>query len=274
MEGLKLERPLICLDLETTGPNPETDRIVEIGLVRLNPDGTRASARLRIHPGRPIPPEATAVHGITDADVAECRSFAESALWLTEALRGCDLAGFNLRRFDLPVLRREFALAGVPWPCEGARVVDAFCIFRDREPRTLVAAVKFYCGREHTGAHSALSDAEATLDVLLGQLARYPDLPRDLDALDTASGGRQPEWATECGRLRRNAAGELVIHFGRHTGSRLMDMDGGFLNWVLDRDFPADVKALFEAELERRHERDDEDPLDDDGTPRGDDIPW
>lgn len=241
---IALRRPLVVLDLETTGTSITEDRVVEIALVRLDPDGTRTSRAWRVNPGRPIPAAATAVHGISDADVADAILFETIATAVGAELIGVDLAGFNLRAFDLPLLRAEFARAGVAWPCADAAVVDAFILFRERERHTLDRAVRLYCGRAHEGAHRAEADAAATLDVLLGQLAAYEDLPRDVEGLASASGGRRPDWATECGRLRWNADGELVLGFSKHAGARLCDVDAGFRAWVLKSDFPADVKEL------------------------------
>lgn len=244
---LPLTRPLVCLDIESTGTSVTTDRIIELGLVRLDPDGTRTPLRWLLNPGCPIPPASTAVHKITDAEVAGQPGFVDVAEEVAVALMGVDLAGFNLRAFDLPMLRAEFERAGVAWPCPHARVVDAFVIFRERETRKLTDAVRFYCGRELEGAHSAVADADATLDVLLAQLERYPDLPRELGALDQASGGRRPDWATECGKIRWNSDGDAVFSFGKHKGQRLADVARAapdFLRWVQRSDFPRDVQAL------------------------------
>lgn len=246
---LPLTRPLVALDIESTGTNPDADRIVELGLVRLDPDGTRSTWRWLLHPGRPIPPETTAIHGFTDEAVADQPGFVDEAGAIAAALTGVDLCGFGLRGMDLPMLRAEFARAEVPWPCEGARVVDAYEIFRDREPRSLGKAVRFYCERELVGAHGAVADAAASLDVLLAQVEHYPDLPRDLAGLDVASGGRRPDWATELGHLRWHEDGHLTVGFGKHKGRRLYDLDDGFLRWVLRNDFPADVRALCEDVL-------------------------
>lgn len=240
---LALARTLACVDIEATGPQPEADRAVEVAVVRLAPDGTRTHLRWLINPERPIPAEATAVHHITDEQVARAPTFAEVALEIAAALRDCDLCGYNLRAFDLPMLREEFNRARVAWTFDGA-VVDAYVIFRERERHTLGTAVRWYCGRELVDAHSAVADADATLDVVLAQLERYPDLPRDMAALDLASGGRQPDWATELGHLRWRDDGDLYVAWGKHAGHRLWDMDEGFLRWVLRNDFPADVHAL------------------------------
>lgn len=300
--ALTLARPLVALDIESTGPNPETDRIIELALVTMQPDGQRTVRRWYTHPGCPIPPASTAVHGITDEQIAGAQPFEAYAADIAAALTGCDLTGYNLRAFDLVILRREFERADVAWPCDGARVVDTFVIFRDREKRDLAAAVKLYCNRYYQGAHVATNDAEAALDVLFGQLAYYPDLPRDLGALDVVSGGRQPDWATELGHIRWNAEGDAVLHFGRHVGTRLIDADDGLLRWILNKDFPADVREMVSAVLygderprapgapplparPRRsswegsddpddHEAEDDDSDDTDGASDNEDIPF
>ena len=247
MTTLLLERPLAAIDIEATGPKPETDRVIELGLVRLAPDGARTVHRWLINPEREIPAESTKVHGITDAMVQHAPLFEVVAGDIALVLAECDLTGFNLRAFDIPILRREFERADQPWPCADARVVDSYVVFKEREKRDLASAVRFYCGRDHANAHSATSDAEAALDVLLGQLAHYADLPHSVDELDLASGGRQPGWATELGHLRWGEDGDLYVAFGRHNGMRLVDMDDGFLLWVLRQDFPADVCALVRS---------------------------
>lgn len=241
---MNITRPLLSLDLETTGTDLATDRIVEIGLVRLDPDGTRRALRILVNPERPIPAAATAIHGISDADVEGARPFRDVAVSLCEALDGCDLVTFNGRAFDVPILRAEFDRAGFAWPCEGARIIDAFVLYREHERHTLVNAVRLYCDRDHTGAHHAVDDAAATLDVLMAQVGRYPDLAGlDVAALDAASGGRRPDWATPCGRVRWDSEGCAVWGFGKLNG-KLVASDRGFAAWVLRNTFPDDVKAL------------------------------
>lgn len=236
-------RPLISLDLETTGADPATARIVEIALVESRPHGAVVLLSRRVNPGCPIPAEATAVHGISEADVASCAPFEEIATEVGAHLLGADLVGYNLRAFDLPILRREFEAAGVAWPCEEANVIDPMVVFREHWAFSLANAVRFYLGREHTGAHGAKADAIATLDVLHAQLSRH-DLPTDPAELALHAGGRRPDWATECGRLRWNADGELTLAFSKHAGRRLVDVDRGFCTWILKGDFAADVKEL------------------------------
>jgi DNA polymerase-3 subunit epsilon len=189
---LVLVRPLVGIDCEATGPDQAFDRAIEVAALVMRPDGTRTPLRWRINPGRPIPAESTAVHRITDADVADAPPFEEVAAEILDALTGVDLVGYNLRAFDIPLLREEFRRCGITW-APGGHVADAYVVFKERERHTLSTAVRWYCGRELVDAHSAVADAEAALDVLLAQLERYPDLPRDLAALDVATGGRQPD---------------------------------------------------------------------------------
>lgn len=246
---MNLARPLASLDLETTGTDPATSRVVEVGIVKRLPDGSEHVISWRINPGIPIPPDAAAIHGITDADVAPCPPFVEVAEDIAAMLRDCDLVGFNLRTLDLPLLRAEFARCGVAWPCEDTHVIDAFVIYRERERRDLPAAVRFYLGREHVGAHGAVADARATLEIVHAQVARYADLAGlDVAALDLASGGRQPTWASDDGKLRWGDDGRAVWGFGKLAGKPVAS-DRGFASWVLRNNFAADVKALVARAL-------------------------
>ena len=241
---MELKRPLVSLDLEATGTDPATDRIVEVGLVTRYPDGRDETLRWVVNPDVPIPADATRVHGITDADIAGELTFAAVAEDVARNLRGCDLVGFNLRAFDLPLLRAEFARCGVAWPCDGAHIIDAFAIYRERERRDLSAAVRHYLGREHVGAHGAVADAHATLEIVHAQVARYADLAGlDVAALDAASGGRQTTWASDDGKLRWGDDGRATWGFGKFAGKPVAS-DRGFAAWVLRNDFAADVKAL------------------------------
>lgn len=239
-ELLPLTRPLACIDEETTGPDPESDRIVDFAVVKLMPDGRRESRSWRINPGCPIPPEATAIHGITDADVAGCPAFADVEGEIRESLCDCDVLTFNGRRFDIPLLKREFERVNIAWKPDGN--IDAFTIFKHHEHHKLTDAVRFYLGREHKGAHGAKADAEATIDVLLAQMERY-GLPGDVAEL--AKVGVDPSAATECGKIGWDANGDAVFRFGKEKGRRLVDARS-FAGWVLRNDFPRDVKALCE----------------------------
>lgn len=239
-ELLPLARPLAGVDTETTGPDPENDRIVDFAIVKQYPDGTRESRTWRINPGCPIPPDATKVHGLTDADVADCPRFAEVASEIDDAMRDCDLLTFNGRRFDIPLLKMEFERAGVAWSFVGENI-DAFSIYRTHAGHSLSNAVEFYLGRKHTNAHGAEADASVTIDVLFAQIARY-GLPGTVSGL-AKIGGRDASWASEDGKIRWDANGDAVFNFGKEKGRRLVDAKS-FARWVLGRDFATDVKDL------------------------------
>jgi DNA polymerase III subunit epsilon len=243
---LPLERPLVFFDTETTGTNPRADRIIEIACVKVHPDGHRERWEARFNPGIPIPAGSTAIHGIRDRDVAACPRFTDMAPRLASFLEGCDLAGYNITGFDLPVLRIEFLRAGVPFEISQRRLVDAQRIFFAREPRHLTAAARFYCQADHNGAHGALADAEMTLKVLAGELQRYPDLPRSVGELhDLFCAGLDQDLDPE-GRFRL-INGEPTVNFGRNRGRTLRAMsreEPGFLRWILKGDFSKPVKEI------------------------------
>jgi DNA polymerase-3 subunit epsilon len=245
-----LERPLVVFDLETTGTDLATDRIVEIAGLRIEPDGTREARTRRINPERPIPSEATAVHGITDADVKDAPTFRQIARSLVGWIEGADLAGFNVARFDVPLLERELRDCGLDLGREGRRIVDAMTIFHRKERRDLAAAVQFYLGREHAQAHSAAADVLAVADVLDAQLVRYEDLPRGIAELAAWIAPESSERATKFA-LRE---GTLVFAFGRHLGRPLDDVardTPDYLRWLLEVDFPAEAKRIVAEALER-----------------------
>lgn len=251
----KLDRPFAVLDIESTGANVKTDRIIDLAIIRLEPDGTRTSRVFRVNPMMPIPPAATAIHGIRDEDVAGCPSFDAVAPEVAALLDKCDLGGFNIIRFDIPLLVAEFARCNARFEIEGRRLIDAQKIFHRREPRNLTAALAFYCNDFHENAHGAEADAEATIRVLEGQFAKYPDLPRDLDALDRYCNPRDPAWADRTGRLKWEN-GEIVLNFGKKAGQplkRLVQEDSGFLKWLLKGDFPPDTQEIVRNALEGRY---------------------
>lgn len=243
---LARERPLAVFDLETTGTDRLTDRIVEIAAVRFAPGGAVATFDRRVNPGVRIPRESTRVHGISDADVAACPPFAALAPELAEFLEGCDLAGYNVRQFDVPVLLREFEIAKVPFPLEGRRIVDMQTIYFKREPRDLAAAVRVFAGREHGGAHAALADAVASAEVLAGQLRRYEDLPRDVGALHELSRPPEGRFVDPDKRfLWRD--GEAVFAFGAHRGTRLAEVaekNPSYLDFMVEGSFPEEAKRI------------------------------
>jgi DNA polymerase-3 subunit epsilon len=244
----RTDRPVAFFDIEATGPIPRVDRIVELAILKLHPDGRRELRSWRINPGMPIPEAVTRLHGISDADVAGCPPFKDIAAAVDEFLEKCDLAGYNVVRYDVPMLTEELARVGLPFRMDQRRLFDVQRIYHRREPRDLTAALSFYCGEAHTGAHGAVADVEATLRVLDGQFRRYGDLPRDPDGLHAYCNPRKPGWADQEGRLRWEK-GELVINFGRNRGTglrRLVAEDPGFVKWMLKSDFPQDTRQIVE----------------------------
>lgn len=230
-----LERPLVFFDLETTGLDLKTDRIVELAFIKVTPQGDVLERVRRFNPGIPIPPEATAVHGITDADVADELPFCRTAKSLVETLEGCDLAGFNIRRFDLQMLVQELRRCGFELSLEGRRIVDVQTIFHREEPRDLTAAAKLYLGRDHEEAHSALGDIRTSAAVLSAQLQRYPHVPRDLDGLHAYCEAYAP-LRTELDRWFVDSPRGRVFRRGRHKGEALLDVARDapdYLRWML-----------------------------------------
>lgn len=252
---MQLERPLVVFDLETTGTDRAGDRIVEFGAVCLLPDGARRTHAVRVNPGRPIPPSATRVHGISDADVAGCPPFTEVAPGILALFEGADIGGFNVLDFDLPLLAAEMARAGLAFPPAGARVLDAKVLYHLKERRTLADAVRFYCGRELADAHAALADAEASAAVLLAQVERYPDLPRDAAGLAALCSAPPPGYVDR-GRRFAWRDGVAVCDFGaKHKGRPLAEIvakDASFLDWMLRADFPEETKFVVREALAGR----------------------
>jgi DNA polymerase III subunit epsilon len=252
---LRLDRPLVVFDLEATGLNKRTDRIVAIALVRYEPVGTAEQVSYLLNPGIPIPEEATAIHGIADADVKDAPTFAEMAEILAGHFAGADLAGYNLLGYDIPLLAEEFSRANRPFSIEGRRVLDAQRIFFRNEPRDLSAALRYYCGETHESSHDALGDVLATIRVLAGQFRKYPELPVDLDALNEYCDPRDPSWVDRAGRLKW-AKGEVVFNFGKFQGQSLRDAvatDPNFITWLLRSDFPDDTKQIVRDAVNGKH---------------------
>jgi DNA polymerase-3 subunit epsilon len=256
MQHLILNRPLVFLDLETTGVNAGSDRVVEISLIKVHPDGRREAMTRRVNPGMPIPPESTRVHGITDADVAGAPPFSSVAPEVLAFIGDADLAGFNIQRFDLPVLHRELAQAGMRLEMNGRAVVDAQVIYHRKVPRDLTAAYRFYCGKELKDPHTARADVEACLEILDAQLGAYPDLPRTPHELYDLLNPRDPGAIDPEGKLIWEG-GEAVFNFGPEgiRGRPLREVaakDRGFLEWILRKEFNPEVKAIVQAALEGR----------------------
>lgn len=246
---LVLHKPLAIIDLETTGTDPQTDRIVEIGILKALPDGGKEHRNHRVNPGIPIPPEATVIHGIADIDVANEPRFVQLAANLRAFLEGCDLCGFNLKRFDLRVLYVEFNRASLPFSLEGRAILDPMEIFHAREPRDLRAAVHFYCGREYENAHTAFADVLATADVLDAMLDRYGDLPRTV--ADLQQHLKNPNAADSTGNFIR-VEGQIRFAFGKYRGQPLDAVartKPDYLQWMLTQDFFDDTKAIVKDAL-------------------------
>ena len=244
---LNLKRPLIFFDLETTGINVTSDRIVELCYIKVFPNGNEESKSMRINPEMPIPPHSTAVHGITDDDVKDCPTFKEVAKELELTFRDSDIAGYNSNKFDVPLLVEEFLRAGVEIDLSKRNFVDVQTIFHKMEQRTLVAAYKFYCGKNLENAHSALADTRATLEVLESQLDRYPDvLANDVGFLaNFTTVNRNVDFA---GRIIYNDKDEEVFNFGKYKGRKVTDvfrLDPGYYSWMMQGDFALNTKQVL-----------------------------
>ncbi len=248
---LELNRPIIFFDLETTGTNVQTDRIVELAAIKLWPDGRREEKSRRFNPLMPIPKEASQIHGITDQDVKNEPPFGKvvrGERGILAFFSGCDLAGFNIIGFDIPMLQQELQRAGEVLDLSEVAVVDAYRIFVQQEPRHLSAALAFYCGKSHEQAHSALGDVQATLEVFEAQLERYDDLPNTTDEIDRFV--RHPDNVDRRGKLKW-VDGEVTVSFGRHKGKTLRYLaseEPDYLHWMIENDIATDgVKFLRDA---------------------------
>lgn len=244
---LNLKNPIIFFDLETTGVDVSKDRIVEICYIKVWPNGNEVSRTMRINPGMHIPEQASAVHGIYDADVADCPTFKEVAKEIANDFTGCDLAGFNSNRFDLPMLAEEFLRAQVDIDLTRHRAIDVQVIYHKLEQRTLSAAYKFYCGAELVNAHSALADTRATYEILQAQLDHYPDvLVNDMEFLSQFSSfTRNADFA---GRIVFDDAGNEVFNFGKYKGEKVETVllrDSGYYAWMMNGDFPLNTKQVL-----------------------------
>lgn len=252
IKNLRLERPIAFIDVETTGTNPHSDRVVELSIYKIHPDGTEEYNSHRINPETHIPAEATEVHGITDGDVANEPPFRSYAKSIRDFLDGCDIAGFNVMKFDLPCLEAEFTRAGVEFSRKGRYLVDSMVIFHKYEPRDLKAAYRKYCSREMKNAHCAEEDARASAEVLEGQLEYYRDLPRDVAGLSSLCYQDSSNYVDSEGKFIW-VDGEAVFNFSKdHSGRRLESVakeDPGFLTWMIGKDFSPEVKEIVSKAL-------------------------
>lgn len=239
---LQLTKPLAFIDLETTGVNLGSDRIVEIAIVKLLPDGNRSVKRKLINPEMPIPKSSSDVHGITDEMVKSAPVFKQAAHELKQFMDSCDLAGYNSNRFDIPLMVEEFLRAGVEFDMKGRKLVDVQKIFHQMEQRTLSAAYKFYCNKKLEGAHSAEIDASATAEILAAQLEHYPALGNTIDSILKAIGEEQ---VVDFARRFVFENGVEVFNFGKHKGRPVSDVlksEPQYYDWMMKGDFPQHTK--------------------------------
>jgi DNA polymerase III subunit epsilon len=244
--NLNLKKPIAFLDLETTGINVTSDRIVEFSVLKISPNGKEEWMTSRVNPEMPIPPKSTAIHGITDADVSNAPVFREIGKKLAAFLEGCDLAGYNAIKFDIPVLAEEFLRDNIDFNFRKRRYVDVQVIFHKKEQRTLSAAYLFYCKKELEGAHGSKADTAATFEVLKSQLDRYTDLENDVEKLaDYSSFNSNVDFA---GRIILDENGKEVFNFGKHKGKAVEAVfaeEPAYYSWMMNGEFPLYTKKVL-----------------------------
>lgn len=249
---LKLLRPLAFIDLETTGVNISSDRIIEISVLKIFPDHQRETKTQRVNPGIPIPPESTKIHGIFDKDVQDKPSFANVAHELFHSLENCDLGGYNSNRFDIPLLAEEFLRSGINFSINNRRMVDVQKIFHRMEKRNLEAAYKFYCNKNLDNAHQAEADVTATYEILLSQLERYSDLKNDVDYLHEFT--KDDEESVDFARRMIYKNGVEIFNFGKHKGKlvvNVLKVEPSYYNWMMENDFSLNTKQKLKEIKER-----------------------
>ena len=243
---LNLSKPICFFDLETTGTNIATDRIVEISILKVFPNGNREGFTKRVNPQMPIPPVVSAIHGITDEMVANEPTFKELAPQVYAFIKDSDLAGYNSNRFDIPLLAEELLRADIDFDLKKAAAIDVQTIFHKKEKRTLEAAYKFYCDKSLENAHSAEADTIATYEVLKAQLDRYEDLENNVSFLSGYSAHKN--FADFAGYIGYNKEGEEIFSFGKHRGKKVedvMEQEPGYFGWLLNADFPLYTKKVL-----------------------------
>ncbi|PIB29454.1 3'-5' exonuclease [Maribacter sp. 4G9] len=243
---LILTRPICFFDLETTGTNVAKDRIVEISILKVYPNGNKESRTWLVNPEMEIPQEVVAIHGISNEKVANEPTFKELSKEIYKIIKDSDLAGFNSDRFDIPLLAEELLRAGIDFDMKNTVSVDVQTIFHKKEKRTLEAAYKFYCDKELTDAHSAEADTTATYEVLLSQLERYPDLENNIKKL--AEFSKRKEFVDFAGFIALDEQGDEIFSFGKHKGKKVHDVlekEPGYFGWILNADFPLYTKKIL-----------------------------
>jgi DNA polymerase III subunit epsilon len=248
---LQLSRPLAVIDLETTGTNLSSDRIVEIAIVKIMPDGTRLEKHKLINPEMPIPKASSDIHGITDEKVAGSPTFRQAANELKQFLDHSDLAGYNSNRFDIPLLIEEFLRIGIEFDVKGRKMVDVQRIFHMMEQRTLTAAYRFYCNKVHDGAHSAYADVQATWEILEAQMERYPELGTDIPGILKFTGDEE---VVDFARRFTMENGREIFNFGKHKGrpvAEVLKAEPQYYDWMMKGDFPMHTKQKLTEILNR-----------------------
>lgn len=243
---LKLHKPLCFFDLETTGINVAKDRIVEISILKVFPNGNKESKTIRVNPEIPISAEATSVHGISNEDVANEPTFGEIAPQIWEMMKDSDLAGYNSNRFDIPLLVEEFIRNNIEFDLKNHRFVDVQVIFFKKEPRDLSSAYKFYCDKTLENAHSAKADVEATYEIFKAQIKKYDDLENDIRFLSEFT--TQKRTADLAGFIGYDNDGDEIFNFGKHKGKKVIDVfekDLGYYSWIQNADFPGYTKKIL-----------------------------
>ena len=250
--NLKLSKPIVFFDLETTGVNIGKDRIVEISILKVFPNGNKESKTWLVNPEVEIPKEAADIHGITNEKVVTEPTFKELAPKVNEMIAGCDLAGFNSNRFDIPLLAEELMRAGIDFDMNNRKAIDVQVIFHKKEQRTLSAGYQFYCGKELEGAHGAEADTNATYEILLAQLDKYEDIGNSVDALsDYSTHGKRADFA---GFILMNDEDQEIFSFGKYKGRTVEEVlkeNPGYHNWMQNADFPLYTKKVLKQIKER-----------------------
>ncbi len=245
---LNLKKPVVFFDIESTGLSVSKDRIVELGLIKINPDQSEESLTLRINPEMEISKESEEIHGISLEDLKDAPTFKDVAPRILEFIGDADLAGYNSNKFDIPMLLEEFTRVGVDFDMSVRKAIDVQNIFHKKEQRTLAAAYKFYCNQEIENAHSADADIKATYEVLKAQLDKYPDLENDMDFLAEYSQHSKNKLLDFAGRLALNKEGEPIYNFGKHkdkTIKEVFNKEPGYHAWMLNNDFAHYTKKVL-----------------------------
>lgn len=245
---LNLTKPIAFFDIESTGINVAQDRIVELSIIKIHPNGEEETKTMRVNPTIPIPAQSTAIHGISDEDVKDEPTFVQLGKSIAQFIEGCDLGGYNSNKFDVPMLAEEFLRADIDFDMKKCRFIDVQVIFHKMEQRTLTAAYKFYCEKELDGAHSAEVDTRATIDVFKAQIQRYDQLENDIESLSKfSSHNKNVDFA---GRIIYNEEGAEMFNFGKHKGrtvEEVLKREPAYFNWILNGDFPLYTKKVLTA---------------------------